>query len=328
MDFKKVCSVLFLNLLSQEDISQKFDVLPPNKKLLFQGIFHRRTFDSYLECKLEHSLPQILKELDMKFIRSLQGYLLLSCGDALGTGGSYYSFQDFLKERNNPEREQFLKQFANKINSENFLNIVEKLIKVYEQRQSVKQSFFNFWNRRSVIIKQKLLFCYKPFSSSGIHFSDKEFHQLIKKRLYETYRNPFTHKAQSNFPQPPSETAYSIDPSMGKAIKWLEFHRIDGKIFQFKVPLSIEEAEKILTMEGSYYFRLGNENFIPYPENLNSPNELVGISITFREGIPGEDEREYIHPGILEVLRMAIAEGCAELIGLKINWLNQINKIY
>ena len=116
MDLKRVCSVLFLNLLSQEDIFQKLHVLPPNKQSLFQGIFHRRAFDAYLEYNLEHNLPQV-RELNIKFIRSLQGYLLLSCGDALGTGANFYSFQDFLKEKNNPEREQFLKQFVNKINT-------------------------------------------------------------------------------------------------------------------------------------------------------------------------------------------------------------------
>ena len=179
---------------------------------------------------------------------------------------------------------------------------------------------------RSSIIKEKLYYCYNtPFDPSEKQpYSDRDFDDLIKNRLYEVYRNPFTHKAENNFPQLPPDLGRIQDPNLARAVIFTEFHRNDKKIFEFRVPLSHEEAEKIHSMDGTFYYRLLDKSLIHLvkPDNIST---IIHYSMS-GGAIPDRDRKgnlKYVHPGILEVFRMAIAEACCKILGFDIDWLSQ-----
>lgn len=320
MDFTELSSEVFFGLLPREQVVRRFDRLGQKKKALLQGIADRWAFDCFIEDKYFH----ITRSLNPKFIRSLQGYLLLSCGDALGTGAHFYSLKDFLDEHNSPERDKLASSYVNrKIEDDSqVIHIVKSIIGLYTRKQSVKQSFFAFWNNRSSTIKEKLFACYMPFRNNKVGFTEEKFSEITKKRLYESYRNPFTHAAQSNFPQVLPDMSNFCDPNLAKMVIRSEYHRADGKTFHFKVPLTLQEANKILGTDGAFYYRLIDNSLVSLPRP-NKPEGLVSISISSRGGVPDKGKNGkliYVHPGTLDVLRMALAEACAEMLGLPIDW--------
>ena len=316
---------LFFNLINLESFDVGYRKLDNNGKNQFKNIIDRLIFDIYLE----DNLLEICKFVNPKFIRSLQGYLLLSCGDALGEGSKYYSIHDYIFHKINPEREEKIDQFLNTnvYNEKTVKTFLKSILNSYSNRQSVKQSFMSFWNARSAIIKQKMFSCYNtPFDPSERQpYSDQGFGDLIKKRLYEVYRNPFTHKAENNFPLLTSDLRLIQDDNLAKAVIWTEFHRADGKIFEFRVPLSYEEAEKIHSMDGTFHYRLLDNSLIPLEKPRHIPT-IIHYALSSRGGTPDKDRKgnlNYVHPGTLEVFRMAIAEACCEVLGCNINWLAQ-----
>lgn len=315
---------LFFNLTDAHQLKSGYEGLNSNKKEIFRNVIDRLFFDNYLET----NFLEICRFLNPKFIRSLQGYLLLSCGDALGRGAKFYPIQNYIFGKNNPERDVLIEQFLlSGLNNKEQINLFLKaIIDSYEEKQSVKQSFFSFWEDRSQIIKEKLFACYNSsFNKQPLPYSEQNFFNLIKKRLYEIYRNPFTHKAESNFPQLPPDPRSYYDANLAKMVIWTEFHSDDNKIFEFRVPLSSEEAEKIYSLKGSFYHRLLDNSLIPLdkPGNIST---IIGYSVSSRGGIPDKDGKgklSYVHPGALDVFRMAIAEACCKMIAININWLSQ-----
>jgi len=158
-----------------------------------------------------------------------------------------------------------------------------------------------------------------------LSYSEQNYFNLIKKRLYEVYRNPFTHNTESNFPQLPPDPRSYHDPNLAKMVIWTELHRDDSKIFEFRVPLSSEEAEKIFSIKGEFYHRLLDDSLIPIGRHSDI-STIIGYSVSSRGGIPDKDgkgELSFVHPGTLDVFRMAIAEGCCNMISINVNWLSQ-----
>jgi hypothetical protein len=315
---------LFFNLTDAHQLESKYEDLNPDRKQLFKNIIDRLLFDNYLET----NFPKICRFINPKFLRSLQGYLILSCGDALGKGAKFYPIQNYVFGRNNPERDEIIDQFllSGLNNKEQVNSFLKAIIESYKEKQSVKQSFFSFWESRSKIIKEKLFACYNtPFDKTTQKYSEQNFYNLIKKRLYEVYRNPFTHRAESNFPQSPPDPRSIQDPNLAKMCIWTELHCVNNKTFEFRVPLSTEEAEKILSLKGDFYHRLLDDSLMP----LSRPKDVstvIGHSVFARGGIPdkdGEGKNRYVHPGTLDVLRMAIVEACCDMISININWLSQ-----
>ena len=323
INFKTIQSKQFFNLLSHEEISQKYNCLGPKKQQLFQGVYDRCTFTDLIE----ENYLNIIKIINPKFIRSLQGYLLLSCGDALGAGANFYSFDTFLNESDNPDRDNLIKNHLDSSHKtpNKLIQIIKDLWSKYTNRQSVKQSFFTFWRKRSSTIKEKLFYCYTPFSqnqdASGL--DDQKFlNEIIRKRLYESYRNPFTHNAQNNFPQLIPDLLGYPDPNLAKAVVYTEYHRKDGKKFKLKVPLTFQEAKRIIETEGTLHHRLLDKSLMQLTKP-SDPWHMVRISIESRGGVPERNKEGkigYVHPGTLDILRMAIAEASAEMLGLSIDW--------
>lgn len=317
---------LFFDLTDAQQLRNGFERLKPIDKQLFRNITDRLFFDDYLET----NYLSVCKSLNPKFVRSLQGYLLLSCGDALGKGCKYYPIQNYVFEKNNPERDEIIEQFLlSGLNSKEQINTFLKAIfESYKQKQSVKQSFFSFWEGRSKIIKEKLFACYNyntTLDKTSLPYSHQNFVELIRKRLYEVYRNPFTHKAENNFPQLPPDPKSYQDSNLAKMLIWTEFHIDEYKQFEFRVPLSSEEAVKISSLKGKYYYRFldGSLTFLGNSADIST---IIAYSVSSRGAIPDKDGSgnfSYVHPGTLEVLRMAVAEACCEMISVNIDWLSR-----
>ena len=104
--FDKIAK-LFFNLIDAHQLKSGYEDLDYNKKQLFGNITDRLFFDNYLETQY----LDICRFLNPKFIRSLQGYLLLSCGDALGKGAKFYPIQNYVFGKNNPERDVLIEKF-------------------------------------------------------------------------------------------------------------------------------------------------------------------------------------------------------------------------
>ena len=315
---------LFFDLTDAHQLRDGYEGLDSNDKQLFRNITDRLFFDNYLET----NYLEVCRFLNPKFIRSLQGYLLLSCGDALGKGPKFYPIQNYVLAKTNIEKDVLIEQFLSSgLNNKEQINLFLKaIIESYKEKQSVKQSFFSFWEGRSKIIKEKLFACYNtPHNKTPLPYSQQNFVDLIKKRLYEVYRNPFTHKAENNFPQLPPDPKSYQDSNLAKMVIWTELHTDEKKIVEFRVPLSSEEAEKIFSLTGTFYYRLLDGSLI----SLGTPNDIstiIGYSVSSRGGIPDKDgsgKHSLVHPGTLDVFRMAIAEACCDMMIININWLSQ-----
>ena len=146
---------LFFNLIDHESFNNKYRELNSNAKQLINNVIDRLIFDSYLEDKF----MKMFGDGNPKFIRSLQAYLLLSCGDALGVGSKYYSLQDYILQKDNQEREIIIDQFlkANEYNNKTVKLFLRTILDSYSKIQSIKQSFMSFWNDSIVNYKRKII---------------------------------------------------------------------------------------------------------------------------------------------------------------------------
>lgn len=315
---------LFFGVIDVHQLKDGYEGIDSDAQKTFKNIIDRLLFDNYIET----NYLEICNFLNPKFIRSLQGYLLLSCGDALGTGSNFYPIQNYILAKKNIERDVLIEKFLSLgLNNKDQVNLfLKKIIDSYKKKQSVKQSFFSFWLSRSEIIKEKLFACYNmPSIKTQLPYSEKNYIDLIKKQLYEVYRNSFTHKAENNFPQIPPDPKNYQDSNLAKMVIWPEFHTDTKKIFEFKVPLSREEAKIILSLTGTFYYKLLDGSIV-YLGNPKDIATIINYSVSYRGEIPDINNRGkhcFVHPGILDVLRMAIAEACCDIISVNINWLSK-----
>lgn len=292
-----------INEITQSYISQSLKLFEesfyiPNNDII-SNIQQRLVFVDYIERNV--SLFQNIM-LDNRFIKSLQAYLLFSASDSLGNKKKFYSFNEHITKKNClPILEKYIHK---ELEITELAECINSLYKDYENEQSVKQSFFSFWNSRSEYIKKKIVLCYHPYT-----FDDYDrFYKKIIDTFYKVYRNPFTHSSLNNFPpihSLKSAPIVTIQESIGVAFK-----DKTGQITKIELPLFLEEAIDIFSRSTSFYFI---DDTGKLTERLFSkPEELMQWNITLCSYKNEISEPHYVHNGILKLLEMAIIEGCEE----------------
>ncbi len=289
---------------------------PMDEANWIDDVYHRLAFVQFAENSLSALTFSLFSR---RFLRSLQAYLLLSAGDALGKGSSYYSFEDFIRSS---EGFSILKDEATSstvLGAENLRTTILKAVGEYKKLQSVKQRFMFFWNNRSEYVKAKVVLSFYPRQTNDF---SKVFQEIVLHRFYELYRNPFTHESKSNFPP------LSFSPKepfvFGKGeIRGVGFHRADGKSISIDTPLLVEEADRIFAAaHGFYYEVMGMPDEPVQIVDAEDLRDRVLLISSFKTAATASKDR-YVHNGLIKTLMMGILEGIGERIGKPIDWMTE-----
>jgi len=304
---------------SSKEFYEEFNKLVLDKKNLINKVIERIYFDELIHKIEDRSLIE-------KFKWNLRIYLLLSASDALGSGCSFYSFENnYLNKKNFIERDSIIDEVVNKqTNSrEEIIDIIKKLYDNYKSHQSVKQSFYKFWNSRSNIIKEKLIKSFYCFKSEEYI----EYDVLIDSYLYKLFRNDFTHSAKTNLPALPElDLIIKYNKHSDNGLVVMEAHYLD-RVLEFKTPITNIEKEMMINKNVRLFAkRLYNNDLkeldietIDYNVNLN-----LGFSSLTQIG-----GKEYaINASIIETIKYALYEGIMSILDIEIDWASYYNEKY
>jgi hypothetical protein len=268
-----------------------------NENDVVNNIYKRLVFIDFIDKNYDQFEKYIFGR---SFLRSLQAYLLFSSSDSLGNGISYYSFDRYIE--NNKNLKIFENYIGKQISIETIKEVINVAYKDYETKQSVKQSFFNFWNSIDEYLKIKIVLCYYP---TGINLWQKKYPEIIEK-FYKVYRNPFTHSAQNNFP--PINFYKTKSKSLPSELVGIAYKDINDAIHLIEIPLFDEEAVVIYQNSKAFYFVTADGS---YSEKIfDSPMDIIHWNTELCSYKNDIGDIHYIHNGIMKLLTMAIISGC------------------
>lgn len=186
--------------------------------------------------------------------------------------------------------------------------------------KSVWKRFWNFWNKRSEYIKQKIVLCYYPGQYDNVQ---EAYSRIVRQKFDNTYRNPFTHESRANFPPLRYETKGDIFQTKG-LLKGVAFKRIDGARIVIDLPLTRQEAELIVGQAVEFYFMIEGRDDKPAP--ISGVEQLVRYNNQFNSFQIGASRTQdyYVHNGLLKIMEMALLEACESQNGIKIDWLKTV----
>ncbi len=304
---------------SSKEFYDNYNRLNLDKQNLIHHVIERIYFDKKIYKIEDISLIE-------KFKWNLRIYLLLSSSDALGSGCSYYSFENnYLSKKNLKERDLIIDELiSEKLTSrKNVLDTIKKLYNNYKSHQTVKQSFYKFWNSRSSLIKEKLTKCFYSFENKT-HIN---YDILVDSYLYKFFRNDFTHSAKTNLPALPDlDLKIKYNKYSDNGIHIIEAYYLD-KNLNFKTPITNEEKEMLVEKKVKLFAkRLYNDEIKEL--DINSIDFMINLNFGFSY-LAQINEKEYsINASIIETIKYALIEGILDLLNIKINWISYYKEKY
>ncbi len=304
---------------SRKEFYKNFNRLDLDKQNLIQHVLERIYFDKLIYNIEDRSLIE-------KFKWNLRLYLLLSSSDALGSGCNYYSFEgNYLSKKRLEERDKIIDKIVNdkSITREKVLDKIQELYDNYKSHQTVRQSFHNFWNNRSQIIKEKLMKCFYCFADD----SNLDYKILIDKYFYILFRNDFTHSAKTNLPALPDldkKIRYNKYSDNGIYIAEVYY---ENKILNFNTPITKVEKEMLIENKVKLLAkRLYNDEIKEV--SIDSIDFMINLNFGFSY-LTMINEKEYaINASIIETIKEALIEGIFDLLNIEIDWKNFYKKKY
>ena len=316
------CYLYEINLFefcSSKEFYKNYNKVDFEKKNLIQHVIERIYFDKLIYKIEDRSLVE-------KFKWNLRIYLLLSSSDALGSGCSYYSFENnYLNKKELKERDLIIDELINeKLTSrEAVLDTIKELYDNYKSHQIVKQSFYKFWYKRSNIIKEKLIRCFYCFEDKTYI----DYNILVDRYLYKFFRNDFTHSAKTNLPALPDlDLKIKYNKHSDNGIYIAEAYYFD-KILSFSTPITKAEKEMLVERKVKLFAKKLYNNETKELE-IDSIDFMINLNFGFSH-LAKINEKEYaINASIIETIKHALFEGILDLLDIKIDWITYYKEKY
>ena len=309
----------FAEFYPSDDFFTRYYGLDSKKQFLIHNILERIYFIDIVK-ESEESLTN-------RLIWNLRMYLLLSSSDALGKGASYYSFGNYLADKHLPDRDIIINDFINSgtIDSTTYLDSVKCLYLNYQKQQSVKQSFHNYWDSRSLIMKEKLSRCLTCLNDNS--FIDYSI--LITNYFYKLFRNEFTHSAKSNLPELADfEKRIRYNKGGNSEFSIVEAV-INNKVLVIKTPITDCEKEMLIKNKASFYAkRVRDDKRISIQHKEQNIDFFINSNFGYIQYTEIGENKYSINSAIIEVVKLSIIEGLFKLIDVNIDWIKYYEKKY
>lgn len=309
----------FSDFYPSDDFFNKYYGLESKKQDLIHNILERLYF---IDIAKENEVSLI-----NKLVWNLRLYLLLSSSDALGAGANYYSFDNYLNNSNISSKNKIINDYSGFESTDKvaILDLIKCLYKDYNSIQSVKQSFQNFWQFRSGLIKEKLTRC----MTCLIDNSFIDYSILINEYFYKLFRNGFTHSAMSNLPELADiDKRIKYNKGGNSDLSVLEVW-VNNEVVPIITPVTYYEFELLKKNNASFYVRRIKDDEI----KQISPNDYdihfhINANFGYIHFAEINEKRYAINSAIVETLKLSVIEGMYSLIGIKMNWEEYYNKKY
>lgn len=309
----------FSDFYPSDDFFKKYYGLESKKQDLIHNILERFY---YIDIAKGNEVSLI-----NKIVWNIRLYLLLSSSDALGTGASYYSFDNYLNSSKISSKKKIINDCisSDSIDSDAILDLTKSLYRDYISIQSVNQSFQNFWQFRSGLIKEKLTRC----MTCLIDNSFIDYSILINKYFYKQFRNGFTHSSISNLPElTDMDKRIKYNKGGNSDFSVLEVW-INNEVIPIYTPVTDYEFELLMKNNASFYVRRVKDDVIR--QILPSDYDIhfhINANFGYIHFAEINDKRYAINSAIVDTLKLSIIEGMYSLVDIKINWEEYYNKKY